>query len=73
MDNENNWRDASTKPEQEGNYLVHLVEGDIVIARYNSLADDWYYLDQNDRYWYDCSNLVTHWMPLPKPPGEIDE
>jgi hypothetical protein len=46
----NNWRDASSKPEHEGNYLAHLVEGDIVIARYTTLAEDWWYLDQDDRY-----------------------
>lgn len=67
----NNWRDASSKPEHEGNYLAHLVEGDIVIARYTTLAEDWWYLDQDDRYWYDCSQSITHWMPLPKPPGEL--
>lgn len=67
----NNWRDASSKPEHKGNYLAYLVKGDIVIARYTTLAEDWWYLDQDDRYWYDCSHLITHWMPLPKPPGEL--
>lgn len=68
MDNTNNWRVKATPPEKEGNYLVYLSRKEIVVGQYKD--NSWYYLDSEDRYWYDCSNLLTYWMPLPKPPGE---
>lgn len=68
MDNTSKWREASTPPEKEGNYLVYLSRKEVVVAVYEK--NSWYYLDSEDRYWYNCSRLLTHWTHLPKPPGE---
>ena len=66
MDNANNWRDALTPPEEEGSYLVYMcgVIGlwVIAVAVYRP----------NEREWkVSSSSVITHWMPLPKRPGEL--
>ena len=66
MDNETNWRDALTPPEESGWYLV---------TRYPHASDPkstWRFdvVRFNKSWVVPFGVVVTHWMPLPKPPGE---
>lgn len=67
MDNTNNWRDALTTPEETGWYLVYM----------NPCAADpqssWRFdvVKFNKSWVINYVAVVTHWMPLPKPPEEL--
>ena len=59
-------------PENIGLYLVienHWLDGSpgIKIAKWN--AADWFTADRKSR---EITPRVTHWMPLPEPPKEIE-
>jgi hypothetical protein len=69
MDNTNNWRDALSPPEESGWYLVYMK------PHASDPKSTWRFdvVRFNKSWVVPYVAVVTHWMPLPKPPGEIDE
>ena len=73
-------------PEEDGRYLVFTSSYLIQYVRVLSFAKDGRKVDEYDFvsawenvwYWYDSewghitTDDVTHWMPLPEPPKEVD-
>ena len=67
MDNINNWRDVTTPPEEKGTYLVY---------KNSHPLESWckwkFSVERFDgkRWVINYHGEISHWMPLPKPPGE---
>ena len=68
MDNANNWIDSLTPPKERGNYLVY-------INRYpGETFSKWIMKEaefNGDTWVVNHQAVITHYMPLPKPPGEL--
>ena len=64
------WRPIETAP-KDCQILAYIVN-DIFEASYIDVTS-WIDLEDGDGFWgtVDADERVTHWQPLPKPPGEI--
>lgn len=57
-------------PETSDDVIIYLdkgIRGEVTIG-FNAGDHKWY-IDIG----YEVENTVTHWMPLPEPPGEVDD
>lgn len=59
------WRPASEPPKEEGSYLVYSCKSKTVFtARYRPRCERWANRANGQ--------FITHWMPLPQPPKEVE-
>ena len=59
------WRPASEPPKEEGSYLVYSCKSKTVFtARYIPRCERWANRANG--------HFITHWMPLPQPPKEVE-
>ena len=59
------WRHASEPPKKEGSYLVYSCKSKTVFtARYRPRCERWANRANGQ--------FITHWMPLPQPPKEVE-
>lgn len=63
------WIPASKPPKEEGSYLVCSKTGKVYTSHYytEKKCSEWY---TRKAEWSHPN--VTHWMPLPKPPKEVE-
>lgn len=66
----NEWRLASELPKEEGEYNVIIDGFAITTTLYYSRAHSGWYEFNDDEY--SIPYAVTHWMPLPQPPKEVE-
>lgn len=66
----NEWRPASEPPTEAGEYNVIIDGFAITTTLYYSRAHSGWYEFNDDEY--SIPYAVTHWMPLPQPPKEVE-
>lgn len=64
----NKWRPASEPPKESGKYLVCTRKGRVYQTKFYSYPEnEGGHFGQKDK-----GRSVTHWMPLPQPPKEVE-
>lgn len=67
------WHRVEEPPKEYGNYLA-VVNGEVMEVTYSDMRDDWKWSTCDaDGFAWIRSELVTHWMPMPEPPKEVQE
>lgn len=67
------WHRVEEPPKEYGNYLA-VVNGEVMEVTYSDMRDDWKWstCDAEGFLWIR-SESVTHWMPMPEPPQEVQD
>lgn len=69
------WIPASSPPKEDGTYLVITARGTVITARFYGFksfpATKYLPATHRSPAWQSNRN-VTHWMPLPEPPKEVE-
>lgn len=65
----NNWQSINTAPKDGTHILCYLPYGQSL------MIETWWHVDERNGLWFheDGEVCPTHWMPLPKPPIDLDD
>lgn len=63
------WRDAKTDPPTEPNEYIVIIRGGVSVT--SLLYDNGLWFEEDEKGWQTYYS-VTHWMPLPEPPEEVN-
>lgn len=63
------WRDAKTDPPTEPNEYIVIIRGGVSVT--SLLYDNGLWFEEDEEGWQTYYS-VTHWMPLPEPPEEVN-
>ncbi len=64
----NSWISVKERlPEQRDDYLVCTEDAEVYVCEYIPSVKQWWNGQE-----LICDGRITHWMPLPSPPGEED-
>jgi hypothetical protein len=62
------WQPIETAP-KDGTEILAVWCGKLMLALWNTEANNWQEYSNGD---FDTGGELTHWMPLPEPPKEIE-